>query len=107
MRLVQECCSYKLCGSSVCRPLQIIYKSCLDKRNFPQELKKANVVPVHKKNYKQLVKNSIPISLLLTKGKVFERILYNFLFNFLDYNNVISPGQSGFRPDNCCINCYE
>ena len=37
----------KLCGFSICRPLQIIYKSCLDKRKFPQEWKKANVVPVH------------------------------------------------------------
>ena len=27
----------KLCGSSVSRPLQIIYKSCLDRGNFPQE----------------------------------------------------------------------
>ena len=27
----------KLCGSSICRPLQIIYKSCLDRGNFPQE----------------------------------------------------------------------
>ena len=26
----------KICGSSVCRSLQIIYKSCLDKGNFPQ-----------------------------------------------------------------------
>ena len=27
----------KICGSSVCRPLQIIYKSCLDKEKFPQD----------------------------------------------------------------------
>ena len=46
----------KICGSSVCRPLQIIYKSCLDRGKFTQEWKKANVVSVHKKNDKQLVK---------------------------------------------------
>ena len=27
----------KLCGHSACRPLQIIYKSCLDREKFPQE----------------------------------------------------------------------
>ena len=43
----------KICASSVCRPLQIIYKSCLDRGKFLQEWKKANVVPVHKKNEKQ------------------------------------------------------
>ena len=37
----------KICGSFICRHLQIIYKSCLDKGKFPQEWKKANVVPVH------------------------------------------------------------
>ena len=62
----------KICGSSVCRPLQIIYKSCLDRGKFPQEWKKANVVPVHKKNDKQLVKNYCPISLLPICGKSFE-----------------------------------
>ena len=40
----------KICGFSVWQPLKIIYKSCLDRRKFPQEQKKANVVPVHKKN---------------------------------------------------------
>ena len=39
----------KLYDPSVCRPLQIIYKSCLDSWKFPQEWKNANVGPVHKK----------------------------------------------------------
>ena len=89
---------------SVCRPLQIIYKSCLDKGKFPQEWKKANVVPVHKKNDKQLVKNYRPISLLPICGKIFERILYNSLFDFLNQNDLISPAQSGFKPGDSCIN---
>ena len=66
----------KMCGSSVCRPLQIIYKSCLDRGKFPQEWKKANVAPVHKKTDKQLVKIYRPVSLLPIRGKSFERILY-------------------------------
>ena len=67
----------KICGSSVCRPLQIIYKSCLDRGKFPQVWKKANVVPVHKKNDKQLVQNYRPISLLSICGKIFERIQFS------------------------------
>ena len=93
----------KICGSSVRRPLQIIYKSCLDRGKFPQEWKKANVVPVHKKNDKQLVKNYRHISLLPIYGKIFERILYNSLFNFLNQNDLISPAQSGFKPGDSCI----
>ena len=30
----------KLCGFSVFRPLQIIYKSCVDRGKFPQQWKK-------------------------------------------------------------------
>ena len=39
----------KICGKSIIKPLLIIYKKCLEKGCFPNEWKKANVVPVHKK----------------------------------------------------------
>ena len=100
MRLVLEC--WKC--SSVCRPLQIIYKSCLDKGKFPQEWKKANVVPVHKKSDKQLAKNYRPIYLLPVCGKISERILYNSLFDFPNQNDLISWAQSGFMLGDSCIN---
>ena len=89
----------KICGSSVCKPLQIIYKSCLNKG-------KAKVVPVHKKNDKQLVKNYPPNSLLPICGKIFERVLYNSLFNFLNQNDLISPAHSGFKSAESCINQF-
>ena len=37
----------KLCGPSLCKPLSIIFKSCLSQMKFPMEWKKANVVPIH------------------------------------------------------------
>ena len=49
-------------------------------------------------------KNYCPISLLPTCGKIFECILYNFLFNFLNQNDLISPAQSSFKPGDSCIN---
>ena len=72
----------KICDSSVCRPMQIICKSGLDKTKFLQEWKKLNVASVLKKNYKHLVKDCCPISLLPIWCKSFERILYNSLCNF-------------------------
>ena len=56
------------------------------------------------KNDKQLVKKYRPISLLPICGKIFERISYNSLFNFLNQNDLISPAQSGFKPGGSCIN---
>ena len=39
----------KLYGKSVCKPLELIFQSCIKHGEFPTEWEKANVVPVHKK----------------------------------------------------------
>ena len=36
--------------------------------------------------------------------KIFERIIYNSLFSFLNERDRICQNESGFRPDNSCIN---
>ena len=64
----------------------------------------ANVVPVHKKNDKQILKNDRPSSLLPICGKVFERLIYNRLFEYFIENDLISPNQSGFKPGDSCTN---
>lgn len=38
-----------ICAKSIIMTLQIVYKLCLKKDYFPDNWKKANVVPVHKK----------------------------------------------------------
>ena len=50
----------KICGVSICKPLEVIFRTCLNYGKFSEEWKKANVVPVFikvKKGYKQCVKN--------------------------------------------------
>ena len=39
----------KLCGDFIWKPLEIIFKNCLKEDVFPDEWKKANVVPIRKK----------------------------------------------------------
>ena len=39
----------KIFGNSLCKPLEIMFKSCIIKGEFPSEWKKANVFPAHKK----------------------------------------------------------
>ena len=92
------------CGDTVYKPLEIIFKSCLNQGIFPAEWKKANVVPVYKKGDHQCVENYRPVFLLPVFSKIFERLIYNTIFkHFLD-NNLISSNQSGFKPDDSCIN---
>ena len=48
----------KICDTSICRPLKLIFQACLESGKFPNEWKKANVVPVHKKGDKQILKTT-------------------------------------------------
>ena len=93
----------KICGDSILKPLELIFKSCLENGKFPNEWKKANVVPVHKRNNKQLIENYRPISLLPVCGKILERLIYNKMFEFFTENELISQNQSGFKPGDSCI----
>ena len=42
----------QLCGKETILPLQLLFKSMLEEGIFPDDWKKSNVVPVHKKEYK-------------------------------------------------------
>ena len=54
----------KLSQKSILKPLKLIFENCLRTRLFPDQWKKANIVPIHKKGGKQLIKNYRPVSLL-------------------------------------------
>ena len=86
---------YKLSGKSICKPLDLI---------FPTEWKKADGVLVHKKSDKQIFKNYRPVSILPICGKIFERLLYNRLYEYFIENELISSSQSGFKSGDSCIN---
>ena len=71
---------------------------------FPMEWKKANVVPIHTKNDNRCIKNYRTVSLLPICSKIFERLLFNELYKFLNENDLLSSNQSGFRPGDSFIN---
>ena len=93
----------KIFSKSIIKPLLIIYKK-FEKGCFTNEWKKTNLVPVHKKNDKQLLKNYGPTSLLPICSKVLERLLYNSMYEFPIQKNLITPNQSGFKTGDSCIN---
>ena len=39
----------KICGDTICKPLEMIYSQALTSGSFPSEWKKGNIVPIHKK----------------------------------------------------------
>ena len=93
-----------LCDKSVVLPLEIIFRNILETSTYPNMWKLANVTPIFKKEDKQLVKNYRPISLLPICGKMFEKLIFNSLYFYLNSNHLITPNQSGFRPGDSCSN---
>ena len=70
----------KLCATSISKPLHILSNNSVINECFPNEWKKAHVILVHKKGHKQIIKNYRPVSLLPICSKIFEKIIFNFLF---------------------------
>ena len=66
-------------------------------------MEKANVIPVHTKESKNILKNYKQISLPPVCAKILERYIYNSLYSYLESNNILSKFQSGFRKDDSCI----
>ena len=93
----------KLCVLSICKPYTLRFENCLASGRFPNVWKKSNIVPVHKKGDKQLIKNYRPVSLLPICGKLMEKLMFNSIFNFIDTRNMLSVHQSGFRPGDSCV----
>ena len=94
---------FKICDSVLVEPLSQIYKSCINSGVFPDIWKKSHIIPTYKKNDKCCINNYRPVSLLPICGKIFEGILYNPLFLYLESNNLLTPHQSGFRPNDSCL----
>ena len=94
----------KICDKSLIKPLMLIFKKSIRSSYYPNIWKKSNIIPVHKKNDKRLVNNYRPISLLPAFGKIFEKIIFNKIYNYLSKENLLNPNQSGFQPSDSCIN---
>ena len=64
----------KVCSKSICKPLGLIFESCMKQGKFSTEWNKANIVPGHKKVDKQILNNYRPVSFFPICGKLFERL---------------------------------
>lgn len=62
-----------------------------------------NVIPILKKSDNSITFNYSPISLLRSISKLFKRIVFNYLYNFIYSNNLFYKYQSGSLPSNATV----
>ena len=87
----------KVLNPQISELLAQIFNESLSVGIFPDKLKYAKVIPIHKKGSPTDPSNYRPISLLSVFSKIFEKLIHRRLYDFLDKLNIFYPLQFGFR----------
>ena len=78
-------------------PLVHILNLSLTQGVFSSELKVAHVIPIFKGEDAMKINNYRPVSVLPLFSKIFERVMYDKINNFITKNNILYKYQFGFR----------
>ena len=81
----------------ISHPLLHIFNMCIREGYFPTELKLGCITPIFKKGDKFCISNYRPVCSLSPFSKIFERIIYNRMLEFINKNKIFSDTQFGFR----------
>lgn len=88
----------KCCGETIAPVLATIVNNCFREGIYPDGLKIARVVPIHKAGNAQRLENYRPISVLPILNNIVERvIIMDRLLNFLENEKFFNCRQYGFR----------
>ena len=91
----------KLCDKTIAIPLKLIFRSILEEGVFSDDWKKSNVVQIHKRDSKNLIKNYRPICLLPISVK-FLKDLHLIPYSIILYK-LFTECQFGFIPGDSCV----
>ena len=78
-------------------PLAHLINLSFKQSTFPRRLKIAKVIPLLKSGPRKNLDNYRPISILPTLSKIFERVAYEQLAEYLEKNELIVSAQFDFR----------
>ena len=88
----------KNCESELSYILAKLFNMCLKESCFPDCWKVSSMVPVFKNvRERSTAKNYHPVSLLSVVSKIFEKLVHNWIFDYLKNCSLFSDFQYGFR----------
>ena len=88
----------------IAEPLSDIINHSFNSGKYIDILKISKTIPTYKNKGSKLECNNYrPISLLSNINKIFEKIMYKRLYDFLEHNNCIFRNQFGFRAHHSTI----
>ena len=87
----------KVAFPAISDSLHDVFNLSLSSGAFPDSWKVARVAPIFKEGLSDDRSNYRPISVPPATSRLFEKLVYDHLYRFLDENNFICLQQSGFR----------
>ena len=90
----------KIAEPAILQPLTLLLNKSVECSVFPDNLKCAQVVPLHKKNSTLVKSNYRPVSILPIFSKIFERVMFDQIIEFFYIH--FNPYLSAFRPGFGC-----
>ena len=87
----------KIISEIISIPLACIINKSLSNGIVPDTLKLARVTPIYKEGTKTNISNYRPISVLPAISKIFEKVVYKQLYQYLELNSYLTDNQFGFR----------
>ena len=83
--------------SAIIKPLYKLFNFIFSSGSFPRSWNESFIVLLHKKGNRFDPSNYRGISISSNLGKLFNKIIYNRLLNFMNNKNLISKNQIGFK----------
>lgn len=77
--------------------LTVIFQPSIRTVIFPSEWKTAKVTPIFRKGERNNLNNYRPISVIPIISKIFEKIIYDKFFTYLNENKLLATCQSALR----------
>ena len=87
----------KIAAEIISPSLTEIFARSISTGIFPSEWKTARVSPIFKKGKKNDPNNYRPISVIPAVAKIFEKVIFEQLYNYFNINRLLTHCQSGFR----------
>ena len=84
-------------------PICDIFNQSISQGTFPDDWKYARVTPLYKQGDRGDVNNYRPISVIPIVAKVFEKIVYEQLYAYLEAHDILCQNQSGFRANHSTV----
>ena len=101
----------KLVFPLISKTLALIFNASIETSTFPDIWKVARVIPIYKEGEKSDKSNYRPISVLPVLSRIFEKLIYDQLYQYLDGSGFLTSDQCGFRPlhstATCLLKCTD